>query len=239
MLHDEFVPCKELLLQGIKLNTESDQPNLPLNDDMRKLLNSIEEHGAGPSVVAAMASQAGELNIHTRYLHEGVLDYAEAQVIDVDLRKAPFQHDGRPGSILDVLLAHGVDVALVVSHQDNPTENIWFDSVVTTAGRYGIPVATPEDPNTPAFMARLAGLGPDFLFSFYYRHMLRPELLALATRGAYNMHGSLLPKNPGVADFLIERGLARRGFRVPLAPLDDTVEWRAHGEAVARARKTH
>jgi 2Fe-2S ferredoxin len=29
-------------------------------------------------------------------------------VIDVDLRKAPFQHDGRPGSILDVLLAHGV-----------------------------------------------------------------------------------------------------------------------------------
>lgn len=58
LLHDEFVPCKELLLQGIKLNTESDQPNLPLNDDMRKLLNSIEEHGAGPSVVAAMASQA-------------------------------------------------------------------------------------------------------------------------------------------------------------------------------------
>ncbi len=30
------------------------------------------------------------------------------QVIDVDLRKAPFQHDGRPGSILDILLAHGV-----------------------------------------------------------------------------------------------------------------------------------
>jgi ferredoxin len=30
------------------------------------------------------------------------------QVIDVDLSKAPFQHDGEPGSILDVLLAHGV-----------------------------------------------------------------------------------------------------------------------------------
>ena len=30
------------------------------------------------------------------------------KVIDVDLRKAPFQHDGRPGSILDVLLANGV-----------------------------------------------------------------------------------------------------------------------------------
>lgn len=30
------------------------------------------------------------------------------EVIDVDLSKAPFQHDGRPGSILDILLAHGV-----------------------------------------------------------------------------------------------------------------------------------
>ena len=30
------------------------------------------------------------------------------RVIEVDLRNAPFQHDGRPGSILDILLAHGV-----------------------------------------------------------------------------------------------------------------------------------
>ena len=38
---------------------------------------------------------------------------------------------------------------------------------------------------------------PDFLFSFYYRRMLPPALLALARRGAYNMHGSLLPKYRG------------------------------------------
>ncbi len=30
------------------------------------------------------------------------------RVIEVDLAKAPFQHDGRPGSILDILLAHGI-----------------------------------------------------------------------------------------------------------------------------------
>ena len=33
---------------------------------------------------------------------------APEQVIEFDPAKAPFQHDGRPGSILDVLLAHGV-----------------------------------------------------------------------------------------------------------------------------------
>src|SRR5262245_65062926 len=30
------------------------------------------------------------------------------RVIEFDPRKAPFQHDGRPGSILDVLLANGI-----------------------------------------------------------------------------------------------------------------------------------
>ena len=98
---------------------------------------------------------------------------------------------------LRVLLAQGVDVALVVSHQDNPRETIWFDSVAATAARHGIPVETPEDPNTQEYLARLAALRPDFLFSFYYRLMLKPELLALAPRGAYNMHGSLLPKYRG------------------------------------------
>src|SRR5947207_13211142 len=30
------------------------------------------------------------------------------RVIEFDPRQAPFQHDGRPGSILDVLLGHGI-----------------------------------------------------------------------------------------------------------------------------------
>jgi len=60
----------------------------------------------------------------------------------------------------------------------------------------------------------------------------------LGAIGTY-LHGSLLPKNPGVADFLIEKGLARQDGDVRLDPLEDTVELRAHDSAVARARKTH
>jgi lipid II isoglutaminyl synthase (glutamine-hydrolysing) len=56
--------------------------------------------------------------------------------------------------------------------------------------------------------------------------------------GTY-LHGSLLPKNPGLADFLIEKGLARRAGPVRLDALDDTLELRAQEAAVARARKTH
>lgn len=98
---------------------------------------------------------------------------------------------------LRVLLARGVDVALVVTHEDNPNENIWFGSVAQAAAEHGIPVITPEDPRDPALFRRIEAIGPDFIFSFYYRHMLPPALLALARRGAFNMHGSLLPHYRG------------------------------------------
>lgn len=98
---------------------------------------------------------------------------------------------------LSTLLAHGIDIPLLLTHRDNPAENIWFDSVAELAARYDIPTITPDDPNTPEVMAQIAAAQPDFIFSFYYRHMLKPELLALAARGAYNLHGSLLPKYRG------------------------------------------
>ena len=98
---------------------------------------------------------------------------------------------------LSVLLAHGVDVVRVVTHKDSPSETIWFDSVAELAARHDITVITPEDPNDPAIVAELASLQPDFLFSFYYRLMLKAPLLALPKSGAWNMHGSLLPKYRG------------------------------------------
>ena len=98
---------------------------------------------------------------------------------------------------LSVMLAHGVRIPLVVTHKDNPNENIWFESVEKLARAYDIEVATPPDPNTPEFIERLQGISPDFIFSFYYRFMLKPAVLATAMRGAYNIHGSLLPKYRG------------------------------------------
>ena len=100
---------------------------------------------------------------------------------------------------LKVLLAHGVDVPLVVTHRDSGGEAIWFDSVAGTAADYGIPVIAPADPNAGDVVERVAGSRPDFIFSFYYRSMLAPPLLALAPLGALNMHGSLLPKYRGRA----------------------------------------
>ncbi|MGS1004165.1 formyltransferase [Burkholderia glumae] len=98
---------------------------------------------------------------------------------------------------LQVLLARGVEVALVVTHEDSPTENIWFDSVAAVAREHGIAVITPADPAGAELREAVSAARPDFIFSFYYRHMLPVSLLALAARGAYNLHGSLLPKYRG------------------------------------------
>jgi methionyl-tRNA formyltransferase len=96
-----------------------------------------------------------------------------------------------------MLVAAGVDVPLVVTHEDNPAETIWFDSVARTAAEYDIPAILPADPNAHDVVERVAACRPDFLFSFYYRAMLKAPLLALQHRGALNMHGSLLPKYRG------------------------------------------
>jgi methionyl-tRNA formyltransferase len=98
---------------------------------------------------------------------------------------------------LRVLLRHGVQVPLVVTHRDDPGETIWFESVEKVAIASGIPVITPEDANAPEIVARIAEIDPGFIFSFYYRKMLSPELLAASRRGAFNMHGSLLPRYRG------------------------------------------
>ncbi len=132
---------------------------------------------------------------------------------------------------LKVLLAHGIDVPLVVSHGDDPGENIWFASVAKTASEYGIEVVTPENPNTPELGKRIAALAPDFLFSFYYRLMLKAPLLAAAGRGAYNMHGSLLPRYRGRAPV---NWAVLHGERETGATLHRMVEKPDAGEIVGR-----
>ena len=100
---------------------------------------------------------------------------------------------------LDALLRHGFDVAAVFTHHDNPKEEIWWDSLADRAGARGIPVHYPESLKDCGTQALVASYHPDFLFSFYFRFMLPPEVLEMARRGALNLHGSLLPRYRGRA----------------------------------------
>ena len=100
---------------------------------------------------------------------------------------------------LRVLLDAGVQVQLVITHDDAPGEAIWFGSVAAVAAEQGLRCVAPLDPHAAPLLESVAAARPDFLFSFYYRQMLRREWLNLPQRGAYNMHGSLLPQYRGRA----------------------------------------
>ncbi len=114
-------------------------------------------------------------------------------------RAVVFAYHNVGARCLEVLLRHGIDVPLVVTHQDDPHEEIWFDRVADIAAAHRLAFIAPGDPNAPDVVERVRTLRPDFLFSFYYRRLLAPAMLALPTRGALNMHGSLLPKYRGRA----------------------------------------
>jgi methionyl-tRNA formyltransferase len=100
---------------------------------------------------------------------------------------------------LEILLRRGADVVGVFTHEDDPAENQWFRSVCELAKRSGLPVWKLEGLREATTLESIRKLRPDLIFSFYYRNLIPGEILALARLGAFNMHGSLLPKYRGRA----------------------------------------
>ncbi len=94
------------------------------------------------------------------------------------------------------LLRQGARVAAVFTHEDSPTEEIWFGSVAEMASRNAIPCYV-TDVSLPENVALLEKIQPDFLFSFYYRFMIKKEVLEIPRYGALNLHGSYLPRYRG------------------------------------------
>lgn len=100
-------------------------------------------------------------------------------------------------ALIDLCRHLGDEIVAVVTHADDPNETRWFASVRDLAFENYLPVYQPRDPNDPKFVAAMRALKPDFLFSCYYRLMLKKPLLEAPGRGALNLHGSLLPRYRG------------------------------------------
>jgi len=113
------------------------------------------------------------------------------------MKAVVFAYNNIGRAALETLLASGVEIGAVFTHRDNPGENAWFASVAEYAAAHNLEVHAPEDVNHPLWVERIRALTPDALFSFYYRKIIREPLLSIAPLGAFNLHGSLLPKYRG------------------------------------------
>lgn len=99
---------------------------------------------------------------------------------------------------LEALIDCGIEVLALYTY-DQPEEDKWFEAPAEFADKHGIPVFIEPTINAEPALSRIKVLEPDFLFSFYFREMIRADILAIPKIGSFNLHGSMLPTYRGRA----------------------------------------
>ena len=120
---------------------------------------------------------------------------------------------------LSALVYEGHDVVGVVTQPDRPKgrgRKLTPSPVRELAEEEGLPVLAPERPSGAGFVEAVRELAPEIFIVVAYGHILRPEILALPSRGSINVHASLLPGLRGAApvNWAILRGLETTGVTI-------------------------
>lgn len=145
-------------------------------------------------------------------------------------RIAVFAYSDTGHACLKSLLDRGRNVVFVATHPDHPGEARWFPSVAELARSRGIEPMVVEDASDPSFLSAFRRAAPEIVFSFYFRAMLPEPILRSPRLGAFNVHGSLLPKYRGRApvNWAVANGETRTGATLhvmtPRADAGDIVD---------------
>lgn len=109
---------------------------------------------------------------------------------------------------LEVLVAAGFDVGLVLTQPDRPAGRglrALPSAVKVSAESLRLPLAQPENLKAPEIQAQLRAVGADAMVVAAYGLLLPAAVLAIPPRGCLNIHASLLPRWRGAAP--IQRAL--------------------------------
>lgn len=110
---------------------------------------------------------------------------------------------------IEELKAAGYDIQAVFTYVDDPKENVFYRSVAKVCVEQGVPAYLWDDKTVECLQA----MQPDYIFSFYYRSLLPDAVLSTAKKGAFNLHGSLLPHYRGRApvNWVLVKGETQTG----------------------------
>ncbi len=99
------------------------------------------------------------------------------------------------------VLESGHTVPLVVTQPDKTGRghHQHINVVRQLADEFSVPVLQPAKVNRPEVLEQLRIAAADVFLVASFGQILRPELLAISRLGAFNLHGSLLPKYRGAA----------------------------------------
>lgn len=130
------------------------------------------------------------------------------------------------------LIEAGVEVLALYTYPQAADES-WFEAPEVLAREKGIPVRMEANFNTDDVFQTLQAAQPDFLFSFYFREMIQARFLDLPKLGAFNLHGSLLPRYRGRAplNWVLVKGETETGISLhAMTPKPDD------GDIIAQTR---
>lgn len=130
------------------------------------------------------------------------------------------------------VLEAGIEVLALYTYPQAPDE-AWFEAPAALALAHGIPIHLEPDFNADQVFRSIEHAAPDLLLSFYFREMIQARFLALPRLGAYNLHGSLLPRYRGRApiNWVLVKGEPETGITLhAMTPKPDD------GDIVAQAR---
>jgi methionyl-tRNA formyltransferase len=109
------------------------------------------------------------------------------------------------------------------------------------AEEFSVPVLQPPKVNQPEILEQLRLAAADVFLVASFGQILRPELLAIPRLGAFNLHGSLLPKYRGAApvQYAIWKGEAVTGVTMfQIEPALDSGPMVGHVETPIEPRET-
>ena len=133
---------------------------------------------------------------------------------------------------LRALHAAGHAILLVVTQPDKPGHRMKVTPppVKVAAQELGLEVFQPERIRAPEAIDRLKRAAPDLLVVVAYGQILPPAVLEIPTRGALNVHASLLPRHRGASPIAhaILAGDTRTG--VTIMRMDEQLD---HGPVLA------
>lgn len=100
---------------------------------------------------------------------------------------------------LELLLEMGYNVNCVITHKDDPGEEMWFPSVEGLAREKRIPVLTPLDVGEVPVAQYIEEKKPDLILSVFYRQIIPRAILDIPRIAAVNLHPAMLPRYRGRA----------------------------------------
>ncbi|MFI5334349.1 MAG: methionyl-tRNA formyltransferase [Chlamydiales bacterium] len=107
-------------------------------------------------------------------------------------------------AVLKFLLEQKIPLVAIVTRPDRPfgrAQRLAPPPVKVVAAQLcpEIPLFQPEKSSTPEFVETVKAFAPDLFVVVAYGEILKKNLLQIPTRGAINIHASLLPKYRGAA----------------------------------------